>query len=433
MKCLLIVPHNNIVNQDKLSSYGWEQMWEFRSRKRLWSTPSLSLLTVAGMLPREFSIEYIDLNYRDQIKGKYDLAFFSPSTSQVLEAYDLADKLKNEGTKVIMGGPHVTFMKEEALEHCDAVFIGESEDVFPDFIEDLKKGMLKRVYETRGPVDLSKCAVPRYDLVKDFPYKSIPIQTSRGCPHQCEFCVSSKVYGKKYRRKSFEQVKKEIEAVFEIWPRPFIFFTDDNMFMDSEYSNRLFDYLDKTPARWYAFSDARIADEPELLKKMAKAGCSQLLIGFESLSQENLAQINKSKWKHNRLAEYKNIINRIQSFGIGVVGSFVIGLDADTYEVFQQIYDFVESTNLYATNLTVVTPFVGTELYRKMEEEKRIITYDWSRFNGFELTFKAKNINSDEFEEGLRWLYKKLDSPERITRVLEYFKEKIVKRNLTAQ
>ncbi len=429
MKAAFIVPESLVVSSDKLNVYKWDSMQEYAARRRLWSVPSLSLLTVAGLMDEDFSIDYFDLSY-DTVEsfGEYDIVFLSPSTSQANRAYELSEMFRRQGARVVMGGVHVSMMADEALEHADAVFIGESEETFPVFLKDLKAGSLSRVYKAGTFPDMNASPVPRYDLAAKYPYKSVPVQTSRGCPHQCEFCVSSRIYGAKYRRKSFEQVRTELEYIKSIWSKPYIFFTDDNFFMDENYSSQLIDYLKEAGLRWYAFSDARIADRVSMLEKMAASGCAQLLIGFESLSDENLASINRSQWKRKRRVEYLNIVERIQSYGIGVVGSFVVGLDADTPEVFKELYEFVEKSRLYATNITIVTPFPGTALYEKLKREKRIIVDDWSRYNGFELTFQLKNMRPEEFEKGMCRLYEQLDSPQRINGVLNYFKSIINKR-----
>jgi radical SAM superfamily enzyme YgiQ (UPF0313 family) len=429
MRTALIVPRNTIISSDKFEDSQWEETWEFKSRKRLWSCPSLSLLTVAGMLPQSFSIDYIDLNYDTEINGDYELALFSPSTSQANQAYLLADGLRKKGTKVVMGGPHVSVLPEEALQHSDSVFIGESEETFPIFLKDLKKGALKKVYAAETYPDLALSPSPRYDLLGAYDYKSVPIQLSRGCPHQCEFCISSQLYGKKYRRKSIQQVYKEIEAILSVRPKPFIFFTDDNMFLDKEYSLRILDLLRSLNVRWYAFTDAHIADDRKFLEVIAKSGCSRLLIGFESLTAENLIQINPSLWKMKRCQDYKKIIETIQSYGIGVVGSFVIGLDDDKEDVFDKIEEFVLETNLYATNITILTPFPGTRLYKRYKEINRLFDTDWSRYNGFELTFDFNNMKKEDFEKKFFKLYQNLNSKERITNVLNYFKNVLNEKN----
>ncbi len=422
MKIALIVPYNSITSEKKHAEYELEELWEFQARKRLWSTPSLSLLTVAGMMPEDFELEYIDLNYREDFEGQYDWAFFSPSTSQAYKAYEIADSLRKDGIKVAMGGVHASMLHAEALKHSDVVFIGESEETIPVFLEDVRRGKHKSIYKAEGLPDLRLSSVPRYDLAAGYPYKSFPIQTTRGCPHQCNFCVSSKIYGKKIRRKSIEQVGKELEAILKIKDKPFVFFTDDNLFVNEEYSRELVGLLKRVNLRWYAFTDASIYKRKELLKEIRKAGCTQLLIGFESLDLDNLGDINKSQWKRKNLEQFKHIISEIQGQGIGVVGSFVLGLENDTLDTFDRLYEFIQETCLYATNITVLTPFPGTEIYERLKREGRITVADWSKYNGFELTFETKNMKREEFEAGWQKFMQQLNSPERLNKVITFFK-----------
>jgi radical SAM superfamily enzyme YgiQ (UPF0313 family) len=390
---------------------------------RLWSCPSLSLLTVAAMLPSEFSVDYIDLNLGELPDTHYDAVFFSPSTSQIGRTYELADHFRSMGTKVVMGGVHVSVLPDEAAGHADVAFVGEVEEIFPAFLNDWTNDKLLSVYKSPHLPDLGSSPVPRYDLVQSYPYKSIPLQTSRGCPHQCEFCISSTLYGRTCRRKTIEQVRRELMSIIEIWPKPFIFFTDDNIFINEGFAVRLLELLKELSVRWYAFSDAGIASKPDLLQVMGDAGCRQLLIGFESLSETNLAQINPSGWKRAKRMDYSKIIETVQSFGIGIVGSFVLGFEADTRDVFDELYEFIQKTHLYATNITVLTPFPGTGLYEQYKRDGLLLTGDWSRYNGFELTFEHCSIPHDEFEDRFMDLYLRLNSDDRITGVLNNFKE----------
>ncbi|MEF2965929.1 radical SAM protein [Paenibacillus sp. M1] len=423
MKVAMIIPNDGSVSADILKNEKWEHLWEFQARKRLWSSPSLSLLTIAGMLPKDFDVDYIDLNYNRRITEQYELVFMSPSTPQTEAAYCLADELRANGTKVVMGGIHATVLPDEVLKHADTVFIGESEDTFSLFLSDLSERSTSRIYRSVQLPDLTVSPVPRYDLIRDYSYKSIPIQTSRGCPHQCDFCASSAIYGKKYRRKSIEQVKRELDAIVGIWPKPFIFFTDDNMFIDPRYSMELLKLLKQYGVRWYAFTDASVANKPELLKEMRLSGCSQLLIGFESLSNENLAQVDSAMWKRRKREDYARIIEIIQSHGIGVVGSFVLGFDADNVQTFEELYDFILETRLYATNITILTPFPGTSIHDKFVKDDRLVTKSWSSYNGFELTFKLRQLTHDEFIEAYDKLNERLNSRERIHQVINGFKK----------
>ncbi|WP_432409077.1 B12-binding domain-containing radical SAM protein [Wukongibacter sp. M2B1] len=421
MKVALIVPENSIVSKEKLEMYQWEEMWEYKARIRLWSTPDLGLLTIAGMMPKDFILEYIDFNYLRKERIECDWAFFSPTTCQIEEIYRIADELRARGIKVAMGGVHVSVLPDEALKHADTIFIGEAEGIFSKFIEDMKMKKTKPLYKNNYFTDLAETPIPRYDLIKDYPYKSVPIQTSRGCPHQCSFCVSSKLYGKKIRRKSISQVAKELESILDIYENPLIFFTDDNIFVDRKYGLELVKLVGSYNIRWYAFSDASIAYKDELLEEISRSGCMQLLIGFESLDEDSLVQINRSRWKRDRLKNYDYVISRIQGLGVGVVGSFVLGMDDDTREYFDKLYEFILKTHIYATNITVLTPFPGTEVYESLKKKKRILTNDWSKYNGFELTFKPKKMTINEFENEYIKLNRRINSVERRKKVSDYF------------
>ncbi len=321
-----------------------------------------------------------------------------------------------------MGGPHVTVLPYEALRHSDVIFIGEAEKTFPTFLEDAEKNKAKQIYKASSFPELALSPLPAYRLTEKYPYKSVPIQTSRGCPHQCSFCISSKIYGNIIRCKPVPQIKNELETIKEIFGKPYVFFTDDNLFINKQRNNDLIRIIKNSHINWYAFSDSSIADDNKLLSGIADAGCTQLLIGFESLCSENLQSLNKNHWKMKKLEFYKKIISHIQSFGIGVVGSFVVGMENDMADVFDNLYGFIEETSLYATNITVLTPFPGTETYEKLKREDRLFSKDWSTYNGFELTFQPNNMTIGEFEKGYMEFNIRLNSTERMKRIINHFK-----------
>ncbi len=417
MKFQLLIPSYTDILQQQYSS-----TWEYEARRRLWSCPSLSLLTVAAMLPEDAELSYIDLNYPAMADFRTDWVFLSPSTAQANQAYTAADAYRAAGAQVCMGGPHATVLPNEALRHADTVFIGEAEETFPQFLEDLKNGRHRKIYESSKFPALSSSPAPAYELAKKYPYKSIPLQTSRGCPHQCSFCLSSTIYGAKLRRKTADQVENELAKIKQNFTKPYIFFTDDNLLISKSWNRELLSIMKNSRMNWYAFSDASIADDDRLLASLRDAGCTQLLIGFESLHPDNLESLNKSHWKMHRLHTYKETVNRIQSHGIGVVGSFVVGMDHDTPAVFDILYDFVMETSLYATNITILTPFPGTKTYEIFQRENRLLTRDWSKYNGFELTFQPKNMTISECNRGYARLNEQLNSPKRINNIAEYFK-----------
>lgn len=423
MKAVFIVPEHSIALKGKNLFGKIEDAWEFQARMRLWSCPSLSLITIAGMMMEGSEVEYIDLNYTAEPEIIADWVFFSPATAQVNRAYQLADKYRKKGIKVGMGGPHVTVLPDEALGHSDVIFVGESEEIFQGFLRDIKKNKTQQIYKASNYPKLTSSPIPAYYLTKRYPYKSIPIQTSRGCPHQCNFCISSKIYGNTIRCKTAHQIETELQTINDVFGKPYLFFTDDNLFIDKRRNDDLVSIIKNRHINWYAFSDASIADDAKLLSKIADAGCTQLLIGFESLCSESLQGLNQNHWKMKKLDFYKEIIKRIQSFGIGVVGSFVVGLENDSPDVFDHLYEFIEETSLYATNITILTPFPGTDIYEKLKSEERLLTEDWTAYNGFELTFIPNNMTAKEFEKGYMDINIRLNSTERMKRIIDHFKK----------
>lgn len=406
-------------NEDHRSTLYDQNLYEFKSRSRLWNTPNLGLLTIGAFLSRQYKVDYLDLNYENLQNRDYDIVFMSPTTSQALKAYKLSCEIRKNGTKVIMGGPHVSMLPKEALHYSDVIFVGEAEDTMDDFIN----GRYRTVYQCDTKPDLCKSPIPLYELTTRYPYSSIPVQISRGCPHQCEFCLSSTIYGKLIRRKSVEQVKDELLKIKSIYQNPFIFFTDDNFFINENYSMLILDIIKSLNLNWYAFTDISVYKNERILKRLYSCGCRKLLIGFESLNEENLNQINRSGFKSSKIKEYQKAIHTIQMEKIGVVGSFVLGLENDTDKTFDELYEFIYDTCLFGTNITIATPFPGTKLYHKLNQENKI-EFNWSLYDGFSLINEIPNISKENFMLNYNKLINKINSKERIEKIIKFFKEK---------
>jgi|AGTN01.1.fsa_nt_gi Fe-S oxidoreductase len=200
------------------------------------------------------------------------------------------------------------------------------------------------------------------------------------------------------------------------------FFTDDNFLMDADCGRKISGVLRALGMEWYAFTDVSVYTKKALLEELSFSGCRRLLIGFESLSGSNLADINRSGWKQSKLSGYEEAVDVIQRHNIGVVGSFVLGMDDDTEETFDKLYDFIESTCLYGTNITVMTPFPGTKTFDALLKEGRIYSLDWSLYDGFTLVYRLANMEPDKFLEKYHELICRVNSQKRINRVAEYFK-----------
>jgi radical SAM superfamily enzyme YgiQ (UPF0313 family) len=381
------------------------------------SLPSLGLLTLAGLTPDRFEIAYheiADLKQLPELPVDFDLVAISTFTAQFYEACDVADFYRAKKIPVVMGGITVSSLREQAKEHCASVIIGEGELLWPELLADFERGDLKPFYVNDREFDLADAPMPRFDLLDPQKYNRLTVQTSRGCPHKCEFCASSILLTPRYKVKPVEKVMAEIREIKNIWPKPFIEFADDNSFVHREHYKNLLRELAKEKLRWFTESDLNVAHDDELLGLMRDSGCQQVLIGLESPRRTSLDGIElKSNWKLRQQNFYKEAIAKIQSFGVTVNGCFVLGLDGDTPEVFDEVLTFVRDSGLYEVQVTFMTAFPGTPLYERLKREGRIIRdYAWELCTLFDINFAPKNMSVAELQAGFLGLAKQLYSAE---------------------
>ena len=381
------------------------------------SLPSLGLLTLAGLTPERFEVEYheiADLRESGEPPDHFDLVAISTFTAQLKEAYAVADFYRIRGVPVVMGGITVSSLPMETQAHCTSVVVGEGEPLWPEVLNDFEKGALKPFYvqSPRGQFDLRNAPMPRFDLLDPDKYNRITVQTSRGCPHQCEFCASSILLTSRYKLKPIEKVIAEIQEIKKIWPRPFLEFADDNSFVHREHYKQLLRALGKENLRWFTEADVRIAQDEELLGLMRDSGCQQVLIGLETPRAASLDGLElKGNWKLGQQESYKAAIARIQSYGITVNGCFILGLDADTPQVFDEVFSFVKDSNLYEVQITFLTPFPGTPLYHRLKREGRLIRDGaWELCTLFDINFIPKAMSVAELQKGFLNLGKRLYS-----------------------
>ncbi len=395
--------------------------------KQIASLPSLGLLTLAGMTPGHHDVHYIeipDLHDTSDVTSKltavdsdvtFNLVAISSYSAQIDEAYELAQRYRARGIPVVMGGPHVTALPHEAQKYCTSVVVGEGEPVWLDVLEDTENDRLKLIYDARKlDYSLADAPMPAFELLDISKYNRLTVQTSRGCPHNCEFCAGSRLICNRYKQKPVKKVLAEIDHICEIWPHPFIEFADDNSFVDKAYWKELLPDLRKRKIKWFTETDLSVAEDHELLNMMRDSGCAQVLIGLESPTEEPLHGLEQNtNWKQERFAEYREAIRTIQSHGITVNGCFITGLDGQTAEVFDQIYNFVRDAELYEVQITILTPFPGTALYERLKKANRLIEpTNWKMCTLFDLNFRPQDMTGEELRTGFQYLAMKLYSDE---------------------
>lgn len=379
------------------------------------SLPSLGLLTLAGLTTKKFQVSYheiADLKSLPALPVDFDLVAISTFTAQFYEACEVADFYGSRQIPVVMGGITASSLRDQAKAHCTSVVIGEGELVWPQVLDDFERSSLKPFYQAQHDFDLANAPLPRFDLLDPEKYNRLTVQTSRGCPHRCDFCASSILLTPRYKVKPAEKVIAEIREIKKTWARPFIEFADDNSFVDRRHSKELLRRLAAENVRWFTEADVGVAQDEELLGLIRDSGCQQVLIGLESPRYQSLNGLElKTNWKLRQQDSYKAAITKIQSHGITVNGCFILGLDSDTPEIFDDVLQFVRESGLYEVQITFMTPFPGTPLFERLKEENRLL-HDraWERCTLFDVVYQPKHMSVAELERGFTALMKQLYS-----------------------
>ena len=337
--------------------------------------PSLSLATVAALTPPEVRISFSDdLVHPIDLAGKLkpvDLVGITSGTKTALRAYQIARAYREQGVPVVLGGIHPTAVPDEALQHGDAVVIGEAEESWPRLIADFQKGNLERIYQQETftlPEEIPPARRAIYNAKDYFPIDSL--QATRGCPYLCEFCSARRFFGGTYRYRPLEHVIAEIRSL----RHKVIMFADDNIVGHPRYSRDLLEAL--VPLRKWWIGQASLAglEDEERIKLMAKSGCKGVLIGFESISEENIRSTRKHQ---NRPADYLRIIRNLHRHGIAILAFFLFGLDHDYKGIFERTVRFAIEAKFFSAAFAILTPYPGTALYERLREEWRLIDERW--------------------------------------------------------
>lgn len=426
-KILIMAPGLNGPGHEKKYNSQWPGWLEKAVISGLWRVINPAILVLAALTDRsKYSVDVVDEEFQEvDTMKRYDIAAMYTITPNVKRAYFWAEYFRKRGTWVVLGGVHATVLPQEASLYADTVLIGEGEYIWPGFLSDFEAGTQKKTYfQALGEVNIEHSPVPAFEYIPQNARRIIPIQTARGCPHGCRFCSIKSLYGMAYRPKSLDRVCQEIDNAVTVSRRSTIYFTDDNLFCHKDRARKFADQIKDYGISWYTNSDLSFGQDGVFLKEIYKSGCRQVLIGFESLNTANLKQMDQSNFKMRHVPLYEDTIDRIQSNGIGVVGSFIVGLDEDDEGIFERLKEFIFRTKLYGASITVNTPYPGTELFKEMDQAKRIATYDWDQYTIFQPVIKPGKMDKEKLEENYVNLLQTIYSQEFILNKIQFFKEK---------
>lgn len=360
--------------------------------------PYLSLTTLAALTPPEWEIQILDENLEDlDFDAEADLVGLTALTPLAPRAYAIADRFRARGVKTVMGGFHASWLPEEAGAHVDAVVQGEAEQIWPRLLEDFTAGRLRPRYQADPLAEFKGVRPPRRDLLKGKRYLfTSTIQTTRGCPFACEFCSVTQFFGNRYRLRPLDEVAADLDAIkAHAKGNDFLFIVDDNVVGHPGYAKQLFALLERYDFKWLSQASLTFARSDELLKAAQRSGCLGMFMGFESLEQEALEKLNKP---FNRVQDYAEAIRRIHDHGIGIQGSFIFGYDWDTPASFDRVLDFTIANKLESVLFTLLTPFPGTDVFRRMEAEGRLLTRDWALYDMAHAVFRHPTMAPEELE-----------------------------------
>jgi radical SAM superfamily enzyme YgiQ (UPF0313 family) len=360
----------------------------------------VNLPLLAALTPPGHTVTIVDEAFApDDTDQDVDLVGITVLTEVAPRAYQIGDAYRRKGVKVVMGGIHPTVLPEEALEHADAVVVGEAEGVWRQLVSDAASGQMQRIYRAGKMTDLQGLPQPRRDLLSGSHQGYIPVpigvETSRGCPYDCEFCCIGQTLGQQYRVRPVHEVISEIEAI----ESPHLFFVDDSLGLNRNAAKQLFTEMIPLRRRWLAQGTVSLAEDLELLGLMKRAGCLGLLIGFESVQKDTQDEVNKIR---NMKVDFYEAMHRFHGEGFGILGCFVFGFDYENRDVFDQTIEFIMKSRMDCAQLRILTPYPGTRLYTRLLSEGRLFASDWW-LHGYPpdtLLFQPKGMTVDELVSG---------------------------------
>jgi len=372
-------------------------------RKSLRYQP-LTLTTLAALVPRDLNadLQLFDEGIADvPDKLDVDLVGLTVITGTAPRAYELARQFRQRGIAVVLGGPHVTLIPDDAQPHADAIVVGYAEDTWPRLLNDFNDGQLQPRYNQAADLDLADRPFARRDLLPSKHYVTSNVfEATRGCIHNCDFCVVPAAWGRKPYQKPVSQVIDDIQR----HGAKKLIFVDLNLISDREYAMRLFTALASLNVQWYGLATVLLVDDLPLLEMCGRSGCRGLLMGLESISPQNLRQSRKG---FNTPEKFARVVELLHQHGIALQGCFVFGLDHDEPDIFLKTAEFAVQAKIDLPRFAIVTPFPNTALYKRLEAEGRLLTKNWELYDGQHVVFQPMRLTVNELQAGTEaaWKY----------------------------
>ncbi len=363
----------------------------------------LTLTTLAALIPKEVQAEVSiwDEGIRDIDPAlEADLVGMTVITGTAMRSYELARHFRARGIPVVLGGPHVTLVPEDARPHADSIVVGYAEESWPQLLRDFSLGAMKPRYDQKADLSLAGLPFPRRDLMPAGRYLTTNVfEATRGCVHSCDFCVVPTAWGRKPYQKPVEDVVADIRQ----YRARKLIFVDLNLIADRDYAARLFEALIPLKVQWYGLSTTLLAEDAPLLELTARSGCKGLLMGLESISPSSLRNSQKS---FNHPERYPEVVSRLHARGIALQGCFVFGNDADEPDVFLRTARFAVEARIDLPRFAVVTPFPGTPLHQRLEKEGRILTRNWELYDAQHVVFQPAHMSPLQLQLGTEQAWK---------------------------
>ncbi|MGA2729024.1 MAG: radical SAM protein [Terracidiphilus sp.] len=353
---------------------------------------------LGAMVPCDWHVTHVDEEAEDiDWTDHPDVVGITFHTPSAYHAYDLAGRFRSRGACVVMGGPHVTLLPEEAGRHADVIFVGEAEGLWEEFLNGFGTGTYRRVYQQAGPTSLEGVPMARKALFHRKDFTSGVLFATRGCPHRCDFCSIVVMYQRGFRKRPVA----EVAAEYGSFRGKRIIFWDDNIAADKEYAKQLFCAIAPYRKWWSSQTTILAAQDDELLDAAARSGCKQLFFGLESVSQSSMKEVHKG---FNQVELYARTIKRVHAHGISVQAGIVFGFDHDTPAIFKDTLDFLEEMAVQNATFNILIPYPGTPLFQRLDAQGRILTRDWRKYNGrADVVFRPNQMSVDELLAGFRY------------------------------